>query len=146
MCLHIHKLAKLAEAKAGPKAPAPEAARERTPPANRVRFDDKAPDIVKYPSDRKTPSPLPSVGWDQRPGGRAPSPKDPRKERSASPAHGGVRDPLVDRSGNRGKGRGKVRGKKGKGKGRGKAKRDGAPNRQIIYKPGKDVWAQAKAQ
>ena len=95
--------------------------------------------LVKYDNaEPLPPTPLPSVGWDQRPGSQA----GHSRERSKSPGKDkGKGKKTHDKGKGRGKGRGKDR-RKGKGKGRGKAKGPAKfIKRLILLKPSKDVVA-----
>ena len=141
-------------------------ARDPTPPARRTSFEEK-PDIVKYDAERGAPpSPLPSIGWDQRPG-------EPTTKRSASPHPVDVVDKTTTKHGspakqanpfgktNKDKGKGKGKGKKGKGKGGKKVKGKGKGNgkgkghgltalrtvkRQVNLAPSKDERANVRQQ
>ena len=129
--------------------------RDPTPPARRTSFEEK-PDIVKYDAERGAPpSPLPSIGWDQRPG-------EPTARRSASPHPVDVVDkttsqqaspakeanPFGKTKKDKGKGKGKGKGgKKGKGKGKGRgltALR--TVKRQVNLAPSKDERANVRQQ
>ena len=125
--------------------------RDPTPPANRVKFTATAPEVVSYPSDARAPSPLPSIGWDQRPGAPA-SPGKVTFVPSTSPERKRNEDRASGKDGKKGKGKGKGKGKKkgkghqkGKVKGKGKASgKDGKNARQVIIQPSKDGGAHVK--